>query len=112
MRETRMIVVEGLRKVFPNPDGTEKIAVDAVSFTLDRGEIYGLLGPNGAGKTTTLRMISGLLRSTAGRVLLDGEDVTHRPELVKRKIGYLTANTGLYMRLSVRELLEYFATLY
>ncbi|MBI5864355.1 MAG: ABC transporter ATP-binding protein, partial [Planctomycetes bacterium] len=74
--------------------------------------IYGLLGPNGAGKTTTLRMISGLLRPTAGRVWINGEDVTERPEAVKRQIGYLTANTGLYVRLSVRELLEYFATLY
>jgi sodium transport system ATP-binding protein len=107
-----MIVVDGLTKVFPNPDGTEKTAVDGVSFALHAGEIYGLLGPNGAGKTTTLRMISGLLRPTAGRVYIDGEDVTDHPERVKRKIGYLTANTGLYVRLSVRELLEYFATLY
>lgn len=107
-----MIVIDGLTKLFPNPDGTEKTAVDRISFTLNAGEIYGLLGPNGAGKTTTLRMVSGLLRPSSGRVLIDGEDVTNRPEQVKRKIGYLTANTGLYVRLSVRELLAYFATLY
>lgn len=107
-----MIRIEGLTKVFPNPDGTEKTAVDHVSFRVDPGEIYGLLGPNGAGKTTTLRMFSGLLRPTAGRVFIGEADVTDQPELVKRRIGYLTANTGLYTRLSPIELLEYFATLY
>ena len=89
-----MIRIEQLTKVFPNPDGTEKIAVDHVDFEVRPGEIYGLLGPNGAGKTTTLRMISGLLRPTAGAVWIDGTNVTAEPELVKRQIGYLTANTG------------------
>ncbi|TWT42174.1 putative ABC transporter ATP-binding protein YbhF [Phycisphaerae bacterium RAS1] len=107
-----MIRVEGLRKQFPNPDGTEKVAVDGVSFSVEGGEIYGLLGPNGAGKTTTLRMISGLLRPTDGRVYIRDEDVTDHPERVKQHIGYLTANTGLYQRLSVVEVLEYFGTLY
>ncbi|MBU0617101.1 MAG: ABC transporter ATP-binding protein [Planctomycetes bacterium] len=107
-----MIRIEGLTKVFPNPDGSEKTAVDHVSFQVNPGQIYGLLGPNGAGKTTTLRMISGLLRPTAGRVFIDGNDVTDHPDVVKRRIGYLTANTGLYLRLTSREMLEYFATLY
>jgi sodium transport system ATP-binding protein len=107
-----MIRVAELTKVFPNPDGTEKTAVDHVSFAVQPGEIYGLLGPNGAGKTTTLRMISGLLRPTAGQVWINGVEVTDRPELVKRQIGYLTSNTGLYARLTPREFLEYFATLY
>ncbi len=107
-----MIEIEGLTKVFPNPDGTEKVAVDRVSFRVSAGEIYGLLGPNGAGKTTTLRMISGLLRPTAGRVRIEGRDVTDHPEEVKRHIGYLTANTGLYSRLTPLEVLDYFATLY
>jgi ABC-type multidrug transport system ATPase subunit len=107
-----MIRIEGLTKVFPNPDGSDKTAVDRVSFEVSPGEIYGLLGPNGAGKTTTLRMISGLLRPTAGRVYIEGTDVTNNPELVKQCIGYLTANTGLYLRLTPREMLEYFATLY
>ena len=107
-----MIRVDGLTKTFPTPDGGLKHAVHGVSFQVLPGEIYGLLGPNGAGKTTTLRMISSLLRPTAGRVFIDGEDVTDEPELVKRRIGYLTANTGLYARLSVEELLRYFGTLY
>jgi ABC-type multidrug transport system ATPase subunit len=107
-----MVRVEGLTKIFPNPDGSEKTAVDRVTFEVEPGEIYGLLGPNGAGKTTTLRMISGLLRPSDGRVFIDGTDVTDQPEAVKCWIGYLTANTGLYARLTPVELLEYFATLY
>lgn len=107
-----MIRVENLTKVFPNPDGTEKTAVDHISFEVRPRQIYGLLGPNGAGKTTTLRMISGLLRPSEGRVWIEGMDVTHTPERVKRKIGYLTANTGLYARLTPLEVLDYFATLH
>ncbi len=107
-----MIEVSQLSKSFPNADGTEKLAVDGISFRIEPGEIYGLLGPNGAGKTTTLRMVSGLMGPTGGRIFIGGEDVTGRFETVKRQIGYLTANTGLYARLSPREFLEYFATLY
>lgn len=107
-----MIAARGLAKAFPSPDGSEILAVDDVTFEVRPGEIYGLLGPNGAGKTTTLRMISGLMRPTRGAVLIAGQDVTDHPDRVKRQIGYLTANTGLYARLTPRELLEYFATLY
>lgn len=107
-----MLRVEGLSKVYPDPDSGEKRAVDHVSFRVAPGEIYGLLGPNGAGKTTTLRMVSGLLRPTEGRVFLNERDVTDHPNQVKRHIGYLTANTGLYLRLTPLELLSYFATLY
>ena len=107
-----MIRIDKLTKHFPNPDGSEKIAVDHVSFTAQPGEIYGLLGPNGAGKTTTLRMIGGLLRPTDGRVWIDEQDVTDRSETVKRQIGYLTAKTELYARLSPLEVLRYFAVLY
>lgn len=107
-----MIVVRELTKRFPNPDGTEKTAVDQVSFAAQPGEIYGLLGPNGAGKSTTLRMMSGLLRPTSGGVFINDVDVVNDPDAVKRQIGYLTANTGLYARLTPIELLHYFATLY
>jgi len=107
-----MIEIEELTKVFPNPDGTEKVAVDRISLCVHPGEIYGLLGPNGAGKTTTLRMVAGLLQPTAGRVRIRGKDVTHHTAEVKRQIGYLTANTGLYQRLTPVEVLHYFAALY
>jgi sodium transport system ATP-binding protein len=107
-----MLVADNLVKTFPNPDGGEKRAVDELSFTVDRGQIYGLLGPNGAGKTTTLRMLSGLMTPTSGTATLAGFDVGRDPMEVKRVLGFLTANTGLYQRLSPRELLIYFGQLY
>ena len=106
-----MVIAENLVKVFPTPDG-EKCAVDGVSFVVRRGEIYGLLGPNGAGKTTTLRMLSGLMSPTGGTALLAGYSVSKQPEEVKRVLGFLTANTGLYQRLTPRELLIYFCELH
>lgn len=106
-----MIEVDRMTKVFPSPDGGEKRAVDGLSFRVQAGEIYGLLGPNGAGKTTALRMISGLLTPTAGTARLNGFDVSAQREQAKRCIGYLTASTGLYQRLSPREILRYFGEL-
>ena len=107
-----MIVADSLVKVFPAPDGVEKRAVDALSFTVGAGQIYGLLGPNGAGKTTTLRLLSGLMAPTSGTASVGGFDVTSQPTEVKRVLGFLTANTGLYQRLTARELLVYFAQLH
>ncbi len=107
-----MIVADQLVKLFPQPDGREKAAVDRLSFSVAAGQIYGLLGPNGAGKTTTLRILSGLMQPTSGRAVLAGHDVAHDQRQVKRVIGFLTANTGLYQRLSPRELLTYFAELH
>lgn len=106
-----MIEVRGLVKSFPTATGPEKLAVAGLDFEVRAGEIYGLLGPNGAGKTTTLRMLSGLIRPTAGRALINGVDVAADPLTAKRSIGFLTANTGLYQRLSPRELLPYFGEL-
>ncbi|GMV96980.1 MAG: ABC transporter ATP-binding protein [Phycisphaerae bacterium] len=106
-----MIEVRGLVKSFPTATGPEKLAVAGLDFEVRGGEIYGLLGPNGAGKTTTLRMLSGLIRPTAGRALINGVDVAADPLTAKRSIGFLTANTGLYQRLSPRELLPYFGEL-
>jgi sodium transport system ATP-binding protein len=107
-----MVVAHSLVKVFPTPDGREKRAVDGLSFRVGEGEIYGLLGPNGAGKTTTLRMLSGLMAPTSGSATLAGHDVGQAPNDVKRVLGFLTANTGLYQRLTARELLSYFAQLH
>jgi ABC-type multidrug transport system ATPase subunit len=105
------ISVDNLVKVFPTPDGREKRAVDGVSFRVQPGNIYGLLGPNGAGKTTTLRMISGLVTPTSGTARVAGHDVTTEPLAVKRSIGFLTANTGLYQRLTPRDVFRYFGEL-
>ncbi len=106
-----MVVTDKLTKVFPTPNG-EKTAVNCLSFAVGEGRIYGLLGPNGAGKTTTLRMLSGLMRPTNGSATLGGFDVGSQPQEVKRVLGFLTANTGLYQRLTARELLVYFAELH
>ncbi|MFQ5591306.1 MAG: ABC transporter ATP-binding protein [Phycisphaerae bacterium] len=107
-----MVVADKLVKVFPGPEGREKRAVNGLSFRVGQGEIYGLLGPNGAGKTTTLRMLSGLMAPTSGTATLAGFDVTTAPTSVKRVLGFLTANTGLYLRLTARELLVYFGQLH
>lgn len=106
-----MIQAIDLVKVFPTTEGGEKRAVDGLSFEVRAGEIYGLLGPNGAGKTTTLRILSGLMQPTAGRAIVHGHDVTLDPLAVKHAIGFLTASTGLYQRVSSRELLLFFADL-
>ena len=88
------------------------LAVDGLSFTVARGEIYGLLGPNGAGKTTTLRVLAAILAPTSGRCTLDGVDVARDPQAARRRLGFLTGTTGLYARLSGRELLRYFGRLH
>ena len=91
----------------------ERVAVDDVSFALERGEIFALLGPNGAGKTTTLRMLAGLIAPSSGEVRVGGETLTRRnaPRL-RRRIGLLTEAPGLWDRLSVRKNLEVYARLY
>src|SRR5438270_6441752 len=71
-------------------------AVDGISFTVERGEIFGILGPNGAGKTTTLEIIETLQKPTGGRVLLDGIDVARDPWAVKSRIGVQLQAAGFY----------------
>ena len=106
-----MIVVRGLTKIFG--DGPTAVrAVDAVSFSVGQGEVYGLLGPNGAGKTTTLRMLMGLLRPTSGDATVDGHSAAVAPVEVKRRIGLVSASAGLYQWLTPRETLAYVADLY
>ena len=95
-----MIVARNLTKEFPQPDGGVKRAVAEVCFSIKAGEIYGLLGPNGAGKTTTLRMLSGMMAPTSGDALLNGHNILDDAQAIKKQIGFLTANTGLYPRLT------------
>ncbi len=82
-----------------------------ISFQAQPGEIFGLLGPNGAGKTTTLRLISTLLSPDSGTVEVLGFDTRKAPEEVRRRIGVVTADIGVYPRLSARENITYFAQL-
>jgi ABC-2 type transport system ATP-binding protein len=83
-----------------------------VSFEVGHGEIFGFIGPNGAGKTTTIRILATLLDPLAGRVEVDGHDVTVDPDHVRRVIGYMPDHAGVYERVTVREYLEFFADAY
>ena len=87
------------------------LAVDGVSFSVAPGEVVGLLGPNGAGKTTTLRMLAGLLTPHAGRALVCGVDVQADPLEARRRLGMMTSSTGLFERLTAREVLSVFGQL-
>jgi ABC-2 type transport system ATP-binding protein len=101
-----MITVEGVSKRYGSV-----VAVDQLSFTVQRGEVVGFLGPNGAGKTTTMRMITGTLQPDEGAVLLDGVRVIDEPMTAKRRIGYLPEANPLYDELLVSEYLDYVADL-
>jgi len=108
-----VIVAEGLTKIFFDPKrGGEFRAVDGVSFTCRPGRIFGLLGPNGAGKTTTLRILATSLVPTAGRAEVDGIDVVRRPAEARAHLGFCTGATGIYERLTPREMIRYFGRLY
>ncbi|MBU4486474.1 MAG: ATP-binding cassette domain-containing protein [Candidatus Delongbacteria bacterium] len=105
------IIIKNLNKEFYDPQrGTVK-AVDNLSFTAYKGEIFGLLGPNGAGKTTTLRMMATLMKPNSGTIEIAGFDIENNSQDVRRSIGYMSSNTALYPRLSPREIITYFAEL-
>jgi ABC-2 type transport system ATP-binding protein len=87
-------------------------AVDGISFTIRRGEIFGFLGPNGAGKTTTIRMLLGLLRPTSGTARVLGFDVARQPEEVRKRIGYMSQRFSLYNDLTVSENLDFYGRTY
>jgi sodium transport system ATP-binding protein len=107
-----VIQVHGLCKRFLDYQRGWVSAVTDVSFECRPGAIFGLLGPNGAGKTTTLRILSTVLKPTAGRALVAGHDVVADPEKVRQNIGYMSASTGIYDRMTAWELVEYFGKLY
>lgn len=106
------IKLTGATKVFDRPKLEPVVAVNAVSFSVFEGEIFGLLGPNGAGKTTTLRMISTVLKPTSGHILVGGFDTATQSDEVRRKLGFLSGATGLYKKLKARETVEFFGRLY
>ena len=106
------ILVENLVKSFHDLRRGVVYAVDHVSFEVRPGEIFGLLGPNGAGKTTTMRILCTVLRPTAGRASVAGYDVDTAPGQVRQHIGFMSANTAIYDRMTAWELVEYFGRLY
>src|SRR5216683_907462 len=101
-----MIKVQNLAKSF----GTKR-AVDGVSFSVERGEVLGFLGPNGAGKSTTMRMITGFMPPTSGKISIGAYDVAESPLEAKRLIGYLPENAASYPDMTVQGFLNFAAEL-
>ncbi|NOZ58172.1 MAG: ABC transporter ATP-binding protein [Euryarchaeota archaeon] len=88
------------------------VALRDLTLEIEMGELFALVGPNGAGKTTAIRLMCGVLRPTSGRVTVAGMDVAENGTLVKRRIGYLPEEPSLYERMTPRQLLRFFASLY
>ena len=116
-----LLVVDGLSKTFKlsakqmklqNTKEKKKIAVDNLSFTAYKGEIFGLLGPNGAGKTTTLRMLATLIHPDSGDAYVDGDSIVKKPEAVRAKIGFLTSELKLEEFFTPNYLFDFFAELH
>jgi sodium transport system ATP-binding protein len=107
-----MIHVENLTKSFRDLRRGQVLAVDHISFDARPGEVFGLLGANGAGKTTTMRILCTVLKPTGGVATVAGYDVFTQPGLVRQHIGFLSANTGIYDRMSAWEMVEFFGRLY
>ena len=101
-----MIEVESLTKKFNG-----RTVLNEISFQVKEGEVFGYLGPNGAGKTTTMRIILGLLKPTTGKALVWGQNLGENEEL-RKKVGVLLEDDGLYPRISASENLDYYAQLY
>lgn len=101
------IDARGLRKVFG-----ALVAVEGLTLSVQRGEVFGLLGPNGSGKTTTIRMFCGLMEPTAGTAIVAGCDVLRDAESVRRRIGYMSQRYGLYDDLTVLENIRFYGTIY
>ena len=116
-----VIQVQNLKKTFVLSKKQQKIqatnepkivAVNDLSFAVEKGEIFGLLGPNGAGKTTTLRMLSTLIKPDSGDVVIDGSSVTKEPSVVREKIGFLTSELKLEDFFTPNYLFDFFSDLY
>ena len=116
-----ILKVEGLGKTFvlskkqqklERTTDKKRVAVDGLSFSARRGEVYGLLGPNGAGKTTTLRMLATLIKPDRGDAWVDGSSVVKEPETVRGKIGFLTSELKLEPFFTPNYLYDFFSELY
>ena len=107
-----MIHVRNLAKHYADLRRGQIVALDGVSFDAEAGQIYGLLGPNGAGKTTVLRILSTVLRPSSGSASINGCDVVLQGSQVRHQIGFVSANTAVYDRMTAWEMVEYFGRLY
>jgi sodium transport system ATP-binding protein len=107
-----MIHADRLTKTYADLRRGAFVALGGISFDAYPGQIYGLLGPNGAGKTTALRILSTVLKPTSGSASVNGFDVVTQAPLVRHQIGFVSANTGVYDRMTAWEMVEYFGRLY
>lgn len=103
-----MIKAEGLTKVY----GVDFISVDNLSFHIKKGEIVGFVGQNGAGKTTTIKMLTGILKPTEGKVTINGFDIDSSPLDAKRSVGYISDNPDIFLRLTGAEYVNFIADIY
>ncbi len=101
-----MIEVENLTKLY-----RDRVAIDALNFSINAGEIVGFLGPNGAGKSTTMKILTGFMPATSGKARVAGFDIFEQPLEAKRRIGYLPETPPLYPELTVREYLKFVSEL-
>lgn len=107
MRASPTIVIEHLRREFGS-----LVALEDLSLTIAKGEVFGVLGPNGSGKTTTIRMLCGLVEPTSGSATVAGFDVLTQPEEVRKNIGYMSQKFGLYDDMTAGENLDFYASVY
>lgn len=107
-----IVETHGLTKAYSDLRRGEFVALDKLSISAHAGEVFGLLGPNGAGKTTALRILSTVLQPTDGTATVNGFDCVTQPECVRRRIGFMSANTAVYDRMTAWEMVEYFGRLY
>lgn len=103
----KVIQVEGLTKMFG-----DFTAVNAITFNVEKGEIFGFLGANGAGKTTAIKMLIGISNPTSGQAIVAGFDVLTNPEDIKKNIGYMSQKFALYDDLTVKENITFFGGIY
>lgn len=109
MSDKPIIQVESLTKTF---EGADKSAVDGVSLSIHKNEIFGLLGPNGAGKTTTISILCGLYSASNGKVEIDGQNPKSNIDHIKQVIGVVPQDIALYQTLSARENLNFYGAMY
>ncbi len=107
-----VIHVRQLTKHYNDLRRGQFVALDHISFEAMPGKIFGILGPNGAGKTTALRILSTVLKPSGGTATVNGFDVVTQPEQVRRQIGFMSANTAVYDRMTAWEMVEYFGRLH
>lgn len=107
MQQAKAIITENLTKRFG-----DFIAVNEISFEVDKGEIFGFLGANGAGKTTAMRMLCGLSIPTSGKATVAGFDVLRQTEQIKKSIGYMSQKFSLYEDLTVKENMRFYGGIY